>query len=156
LFFNAGGVDMEKEVLNKILDRLDKIDSKIGNMENKISSMESKIGSMESKIGSMESKIGSMESKIGSMELKIGSMESKIDILDKDVKTIKGDVVELKVGQSRLENKLNEFEAKNANNHIETKKDLININESLDYLTHKEHQTEKDVYTIKKRLEVIK
>ncbi|NLP28918.1 MAG: hypothetical protein GX370_09210 [Clostridia bacterium] len=140
---------MEKEVLNKILDRLDKIDSKIGNMENKISSM-------ESKIGSMESKIGSMESKIGSMELKIGSMESKIDILDKDVKTIKGDVVELKVGQSRLENKLNEFEAKNANNHIETKKDLININESLDYLTHKEHQTEKDVYTIKKRLEVIK
>ncbi|HCW03720.1 MAG TPA: hypothetical protein DGK91_03750 [Clostridium sp.] len=126
---------MEKEVLNKILDRLDKIDSKIGNMENKISSM---------------------ESKIGSMELKIGSMESKIDILDKDVKTIKGDVVELKVGQSRLENKLNEFEAKNANNHIETKKDLININESLDYLTHKEHQTEKDVYTIKKRLEVIK
>ena len=118
--------------------------------------MENKISSMESKIGSMESKIGSMELKIGSMELKIGSMESKIDILDKDVKTIKGDVVELKVGQSRLENKLNEFEAKNANNHIETKKDLININESLDYLTHKEHQTEKDVYTIKKRLEVIK
>lgn len=33
---------------------------------------------------------------------------------------------------------------------------LDKISEDIEYLTHKEHQTEKEVYSIKKKLEVIR
>jgi predicted nucleic acid-binding Zn-ribbon protein len=80
-----------------------------------------------------------------------------------EIKDIKIDIKELKENQNhaneslgRIESKLDDLEIKNANNHIETMRSLKDINETLDFLTHKENQTEKEVYTIKKRLEIIK
>lgn len=51
-----------------------------------------------------------------------------------------------------LEDKLNDLEAINADNHITIKSRLDKIFGDLDFLTHKEFQTEKEMYLLKQRL----
>lgn len=51
-----------------------------------------------------------------------------------------------------LEDKLNDLEAANATNHIATNTRLNKISDDLDFLTHKEFQTEKEMFYLKQRL----
>ena len=76
----------------------------------------------------------------------------------------------LKDGQEKLENRLeslengqdkilkyiHEVDAKHATNHLEIINRLTTIETNLDFIEHKEHQNEKDVYYIKKKIELVK
>jgi predicted nucleic acid-binding Zn-ribbon protein len=126
---------LENELLQKILDRLDCIETRISNIETKVENIDNRVANIEDKVTNIEGRVENIEG---------------------DISIIKADVVDLKKGQNRIEAKFNDFEVRNANNHIETMRTFQSINETLDFLTHKEHQTEKEVYTIKKRLEVIR
>lgn len=90
-------------------------------------------------------------------------MEQVLNEILNELKEIKQTQVETNTRLDKLETKvdsikdqLTEFEAKTANYHIETTNSFNEVTESIDFLTHKENQTEKDVYTIKKKLQVIK
>ena len=53
---------------------------------------------------------------------------------------------------SNLEDKLNNLEGTNATNHVAINSKLNKVSEDLDFLTHKEFQTEKEMYHIKQKL----
>lgn len=55
-----------------------------------------------------------------------------------------------------IKDQISDPDSKNTKNHLETSLQLNSLIEDVDYLTHKEHQTEKEVYTLRKRIEVIK
>lgn len=65
---------------------------------------------------------------------------------------IKKDMSFLMEGQNKIANKLNELEGKNAANHISMNTKLNKVSEDLDFLSHKEFQTEKEMYLIKQKL----
>ncbi len=65
---------------------------------------------------------------------------------------IKKDMSFLMEGQNKIANKLNELEGKNAANHISMNTKLNKVSEELDFLSHKEFQTEKEMYLIKQKL----
>lgn len=75
-----------------------------------------------------------------------------LELIASQVSTLTEDVAELKDGQARIEDKIDDIESKNANNHVLINSKLIKISEDLDFLTHKEFQTEKEMYHIKKKL----
>lgn len=64
------------------------------------------------------------------------------------------DSLEFKVDS--VKDQISDLDAKNATYHLETSSQLNSLLEDVDYLTHKEHQTEKEVYTLRKKIEVIK
>lgn len=51
-----------------------------------------------------------------------------------------------------LEDKLTNLEGTNAANHVAISNRLNKVSRDLDFLTHKEFQTEKEIYDIKQRL----
>lgn len=99
------------------------------------SSMQSDIKELNSKVDRINTKVNELDSKVDKLDSKVNELDSKVDA---------------------LKDQLTEFEAKTANYHIETLNSFTEVNESIDFLTHKENQTEKEVYNIKKKLQVIK
>lgn len=79
-------------------------------------------------------------------------IDGKIEALTNTVNEIRETVGELTETISNIQTELKEFR-KETNERFDTIEDKIN---NLDYLTHKEAQTEKDVFTIKKKLNIIK
>lgn len=84
-------------------------------------------------------------SQVGNLTINMDTIITNIDIFTKDVS-------ELKEGQIRIENKLDELEGKNATNHVSTNNRLDKVSDDLDFLTHKEFQTEKEMFQIKQKL----
>ncbi len=82
----------------------------------------------------------------------VNTLTTNMDNVVKNIETLTKDVSELKEGQDRVESKLDQLEGTNAANHIATKTRLSKISNDLDFLTHKEFQTEKEIYDIKQRL----
>lgn len=70
--------------------------------------------------------------------------------------SMQSDIKELTSKVDSIKDQIIEFEAKTATYHIETLNNFNEVNENIDFLTHKESQTEKEVYSIKKKLQVIK
>jgi len=64
------------------------------------------------------------------------------------------DTLETKV--DKIESKLDDIEANNANRHLDINEQLTKFSTDLEFLSHKEFQNEKEVYQIKKKLEIIK
>ena len=93
----------------------------------------------------------------------VGNLTTNMDTLNKDM-------AELTEGQNKIENeigefrketnknfddlsdKLNNLEATNATNHVSIKARLNKVSDDLDFLSHKEFQTEREMYHIKQRL----
>lgn len=99
-----------------------------------------------------------------------GDMQEGFKRLDSEVSGLKEDISSLKQGQTNIkdevkefrtqtmerfdsvEDKLNDLEATNATNHIDTNAKLNKVSDDLDFLSHKEFQTEKEMYHIKQKL----
>ncbi|MCQ4925312.1 conserved oligomeric Golgi complex subunit 6 [Tissierella carlieri] len=77
---------------------------------------------------------------------------AQVGTLTKDVSEIKEEFKDVNERLDRIENKLDDLESANAANHVATKTRLNKISSDLDFLTHKEFQTEKEIYDIKQRL----
>lgn len=82
----------------------------------------------------------------------VGTLTTNVENVIKAIDNLTKDVSDLKEGQLRIEDKLNDLEGTNAANHIATNSKLIKISEDLDFLTHKEFQTEKEMYHLKQKL----
>ena len=90
---------------------------------------------------------------------KLDELKSGIDELRTDVSDLKTDVNELKSDVKELDRKtgiildqtagLTEFQT-------QVTDDLGDIKKEVSFIGHKEYQNEKDVYSIKKQLEIIK
>lgn len=80
----------------------------------------------------------------------------RMDNIENEIQDIKKDLNEFRVeaneGFDSLEDKLNNLEGTNAANHLTTKTKLDKISEDLDFLTHKEFQTEREMFHIKQKL----
>ena len=55
-----------------------------------------------------------------------------------------------------VSNQISEFEAKTATYHLETLDEFNTVNENIAYLTHRESQTEKEVFSLKNKFQIIK
>ena len=92
----------------------------------------------------------------GEMQEGFKEVNFRIDSLESEVKDIKTELEEFRKETNErfdsLENKLNELEITNATNHITNNTRLNKISEDLDFLTHKEFQTEKEMFHLKQRL----
>lgn len=84
-------------------------------------------------------------------ELKAEIQENRNSI-DRVETELKGFREETNTNFSNLEDKLNNLEGTNVANHVATNSKLNKVSEDLDFLTHKEFQTEKEMYHIKQRL----
>lgn len=96
-----------------------------------------------------------------------------LDILKQiqtDIAQMRGDIKDLKDGQKRLEDGQNNIEsnqiklldvsmaidARQATSHLEILNGLNEIKSDIEFLGHKELQNEKEVFNIKKHLEIVK
>lgn len=79
------------------------------------------------------------------MQDRFKEVNSKIDNITKDVS-------DLKDGQDKIIDKLNNLEGTNAANHVAINSRLEKVSDDLDFLTHKEFQTEKEIFNLRKRL----
>ena len=128
----------DSELLELLLEKVVSIDTKVNSIESRMGSLESKMDSLDSRMDSLDSRVGSLESKMNSLDSRVGSIESKINSLDSmvttlqsDVQIIKTDVKVLQLGQKRIENKLDDLEAKNANRHIEITTELKHLESAI-------------------------
>ena len=86
-------------------------------------------------------------------EDKMFDLLEKIYIELQDTKTeLKEFRAETNTRFDSLDDKLNDLEGTNASNHIDIGKKLSKVSRDLDFLTHKEFQTEKELYDLKQRL----
>ncbi|WP_073340985.1 hypothetical protein [Clostridium grantii] len=73
---------------------------------------------------------------------------------------ILSELKELKSGQARIEEKLDsvyDHTVKSAEDITETNMKLVDqVIDDIDYLKHKEHKTEEDLYKLKKNLKIVK
>ncbi|MBU5311865.1 hypothetical protein KQI38_07470 [Tissierella carlieri] len=86
-------------------------------------------------------------------EDKLFNLLEKIYIELQDTKTeLKEFRVETNTRFDSLDDKLNDLEGTNAANHVAIGNKLNKVSRDLDFLTHKEFQTEKELYDLKQRL----
>lgn len=97
-----------------------------------------------------------IESLLIQIQSQISQMQSDITDLKEGQSQMQSDIICLKEGQSRIEDKLEDMDARNATNHTKLLNTFETISEDIDFITHKESITEKEVFTIKKKLEIIK
>lgn len=106
----------------------------------------------------------------GEMQEGFKQVNSRIDGVENEVNEIKKDVSGLKEGQNKIEKELKEFrketnenfnilednliemEGINASNHVIINTKLNRVSSNLDFLSHKEFQTEREMYHIKQKL----
>lgn len=79
---------------------------------------------------------------LNQVQSQISSLEKKVD--DNHVEVL-NELQEIK-------EQIHELDTKNAANHIATKTKLDKISDDLDFLTHKEFQTEKEIFKLKKKI----
>lgn len=77
---------------------------------------------------------------------------TQVGTLTKDVSEIKEDFKVVNERLTRIEDKLDDLESTNAANHVAIGNKLNKVSRDLDFLTHKEFQTEKELYDLKQRL----
>lgn len=119
---------MESQVLQQILSELKDIKAIQAQTNNRLDSLEELQTRANNRLDNLEELQTEANNRLDSLESKIDSIKDQISDLD----------------------------SKNATNHLETSSQLNCLLEDVDYLTHKEHQTEKEVYTLRKKIEVIK
>ncbi|SHI07395.1 hypothetical protein SAMN02745207_04219 [Clostridium grantii DSM 8605] len=82
------------------------------------------------------------------------------DEIGKMLQQILSELKELKSGQARIEEKLDsvyDHTVKSAEDITETNMKLVDqVIDDIDYLKHKEHKTEEDLYKLKKNLKIVK
>lgn len=93
------------------------------------------------------------------MEKILNEILNKLSGMESDVKDIKVNQLTMQSDITEIKEKVNLV----YNQTATTCEDVTTLNgkfddlkDDIDYLTHKENQTERDVYTIKKKLQVIK
>lgn len=82
----------------------------------------------------------------------------KLDNIQESHKELKESNKELKEGQKRIEEKLNvvyEHTAKITEDITATNMKIDEVIEDIDFLKHKEHQTEEDLFKLKKNLKIV-
>jgi hypothetical protein len=90
-----------------------------------------------------------LEIKVGTIENKVGSIENKVEDMQKDIAEVKADV-------KGLYKYIDEVDARNATNHLIQKRIIDDVKETLNFVKHKEHQNEEQLFKIKEHLTVIK
>lgn len=83
------------------------------------------------------------------MEELLKQILNKIEIMGTDIK-------DLKEGQLRIENKIDELEAKNATTHSNIFHKLNSVENDVKFVKDKLNKTEEDVFDIKDHLKIIK
>lgn len=83
-------------------------------------------------------------------------INTRLDTLDSKVDNLEFSQNQIKEKIDSIKDQVSDLDSKNANNHLETSSQLNSLLEDVDYLTHKEHETQKDVYLLKRKIEVIK
>ena len=91
------------------------------------------------------SKVTSMESDIKDIKIGLKSVNEQTTILTEFRE-------ETNTNFNNLEDKLTDLEGTNASNHVAINSRLNKVSDDLDFLTHKEFQTEKEMYHIKQKL----
>lgn len=77
------------------------------------------------------------------------SMQGQLNDLDKKVDTNHSETMN---NLHEIKDRIHELDTKNAANHIASNTRLDKISDDLDFLTHKEFQTEKEVFKLKRKL----
>lgn len=95
-------------------------------------------------------------SEIKNIHNSINRLEEGQTTLKEDVKVLKEDVRDLKEGQEVIKNKLDEFEVKNANKHLEIFNKIDIVSKDIRFIKQKEYQNEQELFTIKDYLKIIK
>ncbi len=92
----------------------------------------------------------------GEMQEGFKEVNSKINTIDGELKDVKSTIEDFREETNKkfddLGDKLNDLEATNATNHVSIKARLNKVSDDLDFLSHKEFQTEREMYHIKQKL----
>ncbi len=101
----------------------------------------------------IDGKIEALTNTVNEIRETVGGLTETISNIQAELKEFRKETNER---FDTIEDKINNLEGTNASNHIDMNGKIDKISDDLDYLTHKEAQTEKDVFTIKKKLNIIK
>jgi chromosome segregation ATPase len=123
---------MENERFQElVLNHLATLTQEITELKGGQQRMESRMENMESRMENMESRMENMESRMKNIELKMGTLESKMDIANTQI----AELIEFKTDAT---------------------KKLERLICDVEFVKHKEHLNEEELFILKSRLQVVK
>ncbi|EYE89163.1 hypothetical protein Q428_03995 [Fervidicella metallireducens AeB] len=153
---------MEK-LLEQILNKLSSMEENQNQLQTQLTSIQSQVNDIQAKVRNIQAEMCNIQTEMRDMQAEMRSLQTEVSSLKDGQKLLHADITEIKMVQKEhselllsLKDQLNELDAKNATNHTLTIEKIDVLSNDLDFLTHKEIQTEKEVYTIKKKLQIIK
>ncbi|MCT4509731.1 MAG: hypothetical protein N4A48_13430 [Tepidibacter sp.] len=101
----------------------------------------------------METTLNLILEKLTSMDGEIKKINTRLDNMEIDIKDLKQGQHEIESKLDVASDKLDDFESKNAQRHIEI---IDKLNADIEFIKHKEFKNEEDIFNLKKNLQIIK
>ena len=118
------------------------VDERFSAVDKRLDSIDKRFDGIDKRLDGIDKRFDGIDERLDAMDMKIGNVE--LDLKDFRKETM---------GRfNNLENKIDSLEAINASNHISIKNKLNKVSDDVGFLSHKEFQTEKDMYFIKQKL----
>ncbi|RKD26095.1 hypothetical protein SAMN02745883_02245 [Caminicella sporogenes DSM 14501] len=118
-----------------------------------------KLNSMDKKLSNLGTDVNTLKTDVSSLKDDVYILKTDVSFLKDNVDVLKTDTNNLKAGQERIEIKLDTVYVQTANLtefKTETQTILNKVSNDLDFLTYKESQNEKELFNIKKNLQIVK
>lgn len=141
-----------EQVLNQILSELKNVNTRLDGLEEGQNQIKSEVAGIKIEVTSLKSEVAGIKSDVNTLKSDVTEIKSDVNNLKSDLTEIKSDVKEINCKADIIFNQtagLTEFQT-------EVKHSLNSIHQEVDFICHKEVETEKDVFHIKKHLEIIK
>lgn len=140
---------------------LEQILSKLNSLDETQKQLQTQVNNIQNQVSNIQSEVANIQLEVNSIKDDQKLLFAEVHSIKNDQKLLHDDIVEVKTVQKEhsellysLKDQLNELDDKNATNHTLTIEKIDSLSNDLDFLTHKETQTEKEVYTIKKKLQI--
>ncbi|MCT4607194.1 MAG: hypothetical protein N4A64_14025 [Marinisporobacter sp.] len=113
---------------------------------NEMQSIKNEMSSLRGEVSSLKGQVQSIEENQSLIQSQINNLEKKVD----------SDHQEVLHRFDKLEDRLIDFEGKNAANHVASNTKLDKISDDIEFLKHEEYETKQDLFRIKRNLKPVK
>lgn len=124
-----------------------------------MTSVKSDISEIETEVKEIRVDVDVLKTEVKEIRVDVDILKTEVKEIRTDVDILKDDAVQLKVGQKRIEEKLNSTHdqvIKNTEKIQETNTKLDTMSNDIDYIAHKESLNEKELFIIRNHIKKAK
>ncbi|MCG8541726.1 MAG: hypothetical protein MJA82_17580 [Clostridia bacterium] len=149
---------MEK-ILKQILEELTTVKSDISEIKTEVKEIRVDVDVLKTEVKEIRVDVDILKTEVKGIRSDVDVLKTEVKEIRIDVDILKDDAVQLKVGQKRIEEKLNSTHdqvIKNTEKIQETNTKLDTMSNDIDYIAHKESLNEKELFIIRNHIKKAK